>query len=61
MYFLIRGEISLVFLRDDEWVVFNTIEEGYYFGEVDIWMTDPPKHLDTTQAAKKAEMLTIGR
>ena len=61
MYFLIRGEVEIVFEKDDEWCVYNTIEAGYYFGEVDIWMRDPPKHIDTMRAATKVEMLTIAR
>ena len=61
MYFLIRGEVEIVFEKDDEYCVYNTIEAGYYFGEVDIWMRDPPKHMDTMRAATKVEMLTIAR
>lgn len=61
MYFLIRGEVSVVFAHNDEWIPYRTIQEGYYFGEVDIWFSDDKRHMDTTKSNEKSELLALGR
>jgi CRP-like cAMP-binding protein len=40
MYFIVRGEVAQGFLKADEFVPYMTIEEGYYFGELDLMFSD---------------------
>lgn len=60
MYFLIRGEVEVVFMKDDNWICFNTYSEGYYFGEVD-FLNDDKMHSDSTRAVTKSELLSLAR
>jgi hypothetical protein len=40
MYFVIRGEVGIGFIKNDEFVPYMTVEDGYYFGEVDLMMSE---------------------
>jgi CRP-like cAMP-binding protein len=61
MYFLVRGEVGVGFIRSDEFVPYMVVDEGYYFGELDLMFSETQKHMDCTRTHKKCELLTLSR
>ena len=61
MYFLVKGEASMVALKQADSIPFVMISEGYYFGEVDLLFSESKTHLDSVKAIEACEILTFSR
>lgn len=61
MFFLIKGQAAMVIEMDDILHPFVVINDGYYFGEIDILLSEDKLYLFTVKALKRCDLLTLQR
>ena len=59
MYFIIKGNVELVIIKNFKSIPYVTIEENYYFGEVDFIFSTAKTHMDTAKAQTKCDLLCL--
>ena len=61
MYFLIKGNASMVVKRGPEYYPFILLEQNYYFGEIDLLFSYNKTHLHTVYSETGCELFTLSK
>ena len=59
MYFISKGSVNFVLVKDKAAFPYLEVESGYYFGETDLLFSDTQAYQQSTQAAADSEFLTL--
>jgi CRP-like cAMP-binding protein len=59
MYFIVKGEVSMIATVSNEEICFNTVTNNYYFGETDILFSEAKERAFTTKSLLKCELLSL--
>jgi CRP-like cAMP-binding protein len=61
MFFTVKGQVGLCVLDSEktDFVIYTTVTEGYYFGEVDMLLNDRQIHREYAKAKTRVELLAL--
>ena len=61
MYFIKSGIIEFFFLSNGEMISYIDIQSNYYFGEVDLLLSENRNHFHNTKTGEICELLTLSK